>query len=55
MDTDEDGDRVFEESVLLRGTIIVDWNQNGKIDAEDHAFTAFIIDEISDRFWARGD
>ena len=23
-----------------------DWNHNGKIDAEDHAFTAFMIDEI---------
>ena len=23
-----------------------DWNHNGKIDAGDHAFTAFLIDEI---------
>lgn len=23
-----------------------DWNHNGKIDAEDHAFTAFMIDQI---------
>lgn len=23
-----------------------DWNHNGKIDAGDHAFTAFMIDEI---------
>ena len=23
-----------------------DWNRNGKIDAGDHAFTAFMIDQI---------
>ncbi len=23
-----------------------DWNHNGKIDAGDHAFTAFLIDEM---------
>lgn len=23
-----------------------DWNHNGKIDAGDHAFTAFLIDQI---------
>ena len=23
-----------------------DWNHNGKIDAGDHAFTAFMIDEM---------
>jgi hypothetical protein len=23
-----------------------DWNRNGKIDAGDHAFTAFLIDEM---------
>ncbi|MCR5603377.1 MAG: hypothetical protein K6G27_06715 [Lachnospiraceae bacterium] len=24
-----------------------DWNGNGKIDAGDHAFTAFLIDEMN--------
>ena len=23
-----------------------DWNRNGKIDAGDHAFTAFMIDQV---------
>lgn len=23
-----------------------DWNHNGKIDAGDHAFTAFLLDEM---------
>ena len=24
-----------------------DWNGNGKIDTDDHAFTAFLIDEMN--------
>ena len=25
---------------------MIDWNRDGKIDAGDHAFTAFLIDEM---------
>ena len=28
------------------GWIVYDWNHNGKIDAGDHAFTAFMIDQM---------
>ncbi len=35
----------FQEIFLLR--VMFDWNGNGKIDTDDQAFTAFLIDEVN--------